>query len=649
MRGPALIGLLALGALAIAPRVSAHALLLQANPANGATLAGPPQVVTLTFTEDPEPSLSSVRVLTPSGRQVSRGPAHVVPGRPSTLRVDLDPLSTGVYTVTWRTVSRVDGHVTGGAFAFGVGVTPSAESVSEVTSPPPSVLGGVARWMLYAGLSVLIGAGWVWTLAFPGAAAGSWRILWVAWIAAALGIVGLEEAQRADAGVDIARFMQTSLGYSLEWRALPLVAIAGSLVTGGPLTGLGRRVCLAVVGVLTLLAILAHIEGGHAAAASGAWRPVNLMVQWLHVSAVGAWIGGLAALVVALGRAPDDDRTAAVRRFSTVAGVLIVVVAATGTARAIDEVGSWGGLITTRYGQLVLVKAGLLILLGVLGALNRYRSVPAAARTLVGLRRIGAAELVVAAVTFMIAAVLTQSAPAIFAVHAAGNTTRIVATGNDFATSVRARLQVDPGLPGPNRFVADLRDYDTGQPIQTSRVSLRFVSADRPDLGPSTLNLTRTSNRTYQGQGPNLSLEGKWNVVVSVERGVNSVEIPLTVVVPSQPQRVRTIQAPGQPTLYSIDLSGGRVLDAYLDPGRAGFNEVHATYIDAAGRELPVPGLATMTMNRQGTAPIALPVRRFGPGHFIGDATLGRGEWQLEIVATTAGGEVLRTRLTIRL
>jgi copper transport protein len=648
MRGPALIAVLALGALAIAPRASAHALLRQADPANGATLMGPPQVVTLAFTEDPEPSLSSIRVLTASGREVSRGPVHGVPGRPSTLRVDLDPLSTGVYTVTWRTVSRVDGHVTGGAFAFGVGATPSATSAPEITSPPPSVLGGVARWMLYAGLSVLIGAAWVWTLAFP-EAAGSWRILWVAWIAATLGLVGLEEAQRADAGVDVARFMQTSLGYSLMWRALPLAAIAGSLVTGATLTGPGRRVCLGVVGVLTLLVVLAHIEGGHAAAASGAWRPANLMVQWLHVSAVGAWIGGLAALLVALGRTPDADRTTAVRRFSRVAGVLIVVVAATGTARALDEVGTWTGLITTRYGQLVLVKAGLLILLGVLGALNRYRSVPAAARTLIGLRRIGAVELVVAAVTLMIAAVLTQSAPAIFAVNAAGNAAPLVATGNDFATSVRARLQVNPGLPGPNRFVADLRDYDTGQAIQTNRVSLRFASADRPDLGPSTLNLARTSDGTYKGQGPNLSLEGKWNIVVVVERGVNSVEIPLAVVLPSQPQSVRIIQAPGQPTLHSIDLSGGRVLDAYLDPGRAGFNEVHATYIDAAGGELPVPRLATITMNRQGTAPIALPVRRFGPGHFIGDATLGRGEWQLEIVATTAAGEVLRTRLTIRL
>jgi nitrogen fixation protein FixH len=338
-----------------------------------------------------------------------------------------------------------------------------------------------------------------------------------------------------------------------------------------------------------------------------------------------------------------------VRRFSTAAGVLLVIVAAPGTARAVDEVGAWGRLITTPYGQLVLVKAGLLVLLAVLGAFNRYRSVPAAARTLAGLRRIGAAELVTAAVTFMVAALLTQSAPATLRGQGGGNEPPLAAAGHDYATTVRVRLQVEPGFPGANRFIVTLRDYDANRPVAATRVSLRFRSPDRPDLGPSTLDLGRSPDRTYRAVGSNLSLEGKWNVVVVVERGVNSVEIPLTLALPGRPQRVRTIEAPGQPTLYAVDLPGGRLLNAYLDPGRAGFNEVHATFIDAAGGELLIPQLATMTASRPGTAPMGLPVRRFGPGHFIGDATLGSGEWQLEVVATTADGEVLRTHLTVRL
>ena len=222
MSRSALFALVALGALAAASRAGAHALLSRSDPPSGATLQQAPQAVTLTFTEEPEPTLSSMRILLPSGRQVTTGPLHVVPGAPRTLEVTLGPLGTGVYTVNWRTVSRVDGHVTGGAFAFGVGTTPADVAVREVTSPPPSVLGAAARWGLYAGLSVLLGAAWVWTIAFPRSperAPRGLRLLWLAWLAAVLGVIGLAEAQRADAGASLHLFLATSLGRALGWRA----------------------------------------------------------------------------------------------------------------------------------------------------------------------------------------------------------------------------------------------------------------------------------------------------------------------------------------------------------------------------------------------------------------------------------------------
>jgi len=649
MNRSALFALVALGVLAAASRAGAHALLSRSDPSAGATLQQAPEAISLTFTEEPEPTLSSVRVLLPTGQQVATGPLHVVPGAPRTLEVTLGPLSTGVYTVNWRTVSRVDGHVTGGAFAFGVGTTPADVAVPEVTSPPPSVLGAVARWAFYAGLSVLLGAAWVWTIAFPRAPERAPRLLWLAWLAAVLGVIGLAEAQRADAGASLHQFLGTSLGRALGWRALPLLAVAGALAVAGTR---GKRLSpaiLAVVGIGVAGAVFAHVTAGHAAAAPGPWRPANIAVQWTHVMSIGAWLGGLAALLAALGATPGAEKAAAVRRFSTGAGILLVLVAATGTIRAVDEVGGWDRLLTTPYGRLVLLKAGLLLLLALLGALNRFRSVPAAMRTLAGLRRVGTAELAVAALTLAVASVLTQTAPANFAGTPAAAAAALVATGSDFGTTVRVRLEAVPGFPGPNRFTASLRDYDTGRPLEAGRVSLRFAAEDRPDVGASTLALARRPDGTYAGQGSNLSLEGRWNIAVVVERGNHSVEVPLAFSVRAQPQRIHTIAAPGQPTLYSIELSGGRVLDTYLDPGRPGFNELHATYIDAAGHEIAMPRLAAMTASAPGGAPIAIPVRRFGPGHFIGDARLGPGEWLLNIAGTTSDGEVLQGHLSVHL
>ena len=131
----ALIGL----ALVMAsPTAYAHALLRSSDPPDGAQLAKSPSSVVLAFTEDPDTSLSIVHVVDKNGNNVEKGKARAVPGKADELVVDVGSLPNGVYTVNWRTVSRVDGHVTAGAFAFGVGVSPAGHKVVQPTTPSPS-------------------------------------------------------------------------------------------------------------------------------------------------------------------------------------------------------------------------------------------------------------------------------------------------------------------------------------------------------------------------------------------------------------------------------------------------------------------------------------------------------------------------------
>jgi len=125
------------------------------------------------------------------------------------------------------------------------------------------------------------------------------------------------------------------------------------------------------------------------------------------------------------------------------------------------------------------------------------------------------------------------------------------------------------------------------------------------------------------------------------------VTVPLTVTV--RGQTVHEIRAPGQPTLYTIDLPSGRELEVYLDPDKSGANEVHMTFIDANGNELPVPRAASATVAAPGQGAHPLPVRRFGPGHFVADATLGPGTWDLVFAATAASGDPLGGHLEVRL
>src|SRR2546423_125441 len=147
--------LAAAGTIALAPASSAHALLRSSVPASGAQLDHAPDAVTIVFTETPEPSLSSIHVLDTAGNTYEKGRAQHVPSDRHALRVALKPLTKGVYTVAWRTVSRTDGHATGGSFAFGVGVP--AINVSQggppvPRSPPTSWLEIVGRFGLFVGL-----------------------------------------------------------------------------------------------------------------------------------------------------------------------------------------------------------------------------------------------------------------------------------------------------------------------------------------------------------------------------------------------------------------------------------------------------------------------------------------------------------------
>jgi copper transport protein len=135
------------------------------------------------------------------------------------------------------------------------------------------------------------------------------------------------------------------------------------------------------------------------------------LVQWSHLLAVGAWIGGLAALLACIRSTPPDELLPATMRFSGFSAVAIGVVAMTGVIRAVDELRDPAALFGTSYGRLVVAKAVVITLLGALGALNRYVNLPRMRRSPVGLRRTAGVEIAVAALALVVTAVLSQTEP----------------------------------------------------------------------------------------------------------------------------------------------------------------------------------------------------------------------------------------------
>jgi copper transport protein len=626
--------------LATAPPSSAHALVKTSDPAAGAVLATSPAQVLLTFTESPDPKLSSIQVLDSTGRTVSTAKADPVPGNPVQLVLPLPKLPDGAYTVAWRTVSKVDGHVIAGSFAFGVGTAvPTGTTQSTTTAQPIRPAAAAGRWALDWGLILLMGAGVMGATIVRGRAPGHRALLIGAWCLAAVGLVVQVVAESSAVGVSVGTLLRSDAGHELVRLAFALLP---ALVMVIVVLARHRPESLAFLAVAAGAALLAVALSGHAASESPEWLQVG--VQFVHLVAVSVWVGGLAWLLLAIRGTPSDERRASIRAFSTIALYALAVTVATGIARAWVEVGGWHALFDTSFGITLLVKSAFVVVLVALGALNRYRNLPRMEAVNPGIRRVRRTvgwEVVVAVAVVAVTAVLAELPPSVYVSAANARQAAppsVTVRGSDFATTVRVRLTVSPGYVGANRFDLTANDYDTGEPAPARSISLRFELPTRPDLGASTLNLKRTPNGAWQAQGSQLSIDGTWTVTAVITEASGAVEVPLKVRTNLPPEQIQVSKVPGQPTLYTITLPIGGTLQTYIDPGKPGPNQVHFTFFTASGAEQPIAS-ATASSTDPADTQRAIKLIRFDPGHFVANQNLSGGRWTFRIDATTNRGQ----------
>ncbi|MGB8946673.1 MAG: copper resistance protein CopC, partial [Streptomyces sp.] len=350
-----------LGALlATAAPVSAHAALTGSDPKQGAVVDTAPARVSLTFSEKVAMSDGSVRVLDPAGKRVDTGKTTDLGS--NTYGVPLHKgLPDGTFTVAYQVVSA-DSHPISGAYTFSVG----APSDTKVALPDQEVGGGFvgglygfARYLSYAGFILVVGGAAFVLGCWPrGAGVRPVQRLvvsgWVTLTASTLVMLLLRapytgSGKIADA-FDMAKLgdvLQTKTGAALVSRLLLLAATALFIavlfgayekrtdpkerkdLTFGLAVGGG----VVAVGLGATWAMAEHASTGIQA---GLAMPVDVV----HLLAVAAWLGGLAALVVALYFGPSME-AGAVRRFSRVAFCSVVALAATGLYQSWRQVGSW--------------------------------------------------------------------------------------------------------------------------------------------------------------------------------------------------------------------------------------------------------------------------------------------------------------------
>src|SRR5947209_2149783 len=111
-----------------------HARLVRSQPAANAKLKEAPKLVELWFSEDLEPTMSTIVVTDQSGKRVDKNNATVAEGNKK-LQIDLEDLGSGTYTVEWKALAT-DQHTMKGKFIFNVALAEKALNTSTPTQTP---------------------------------------------------------------------------------------------------------------------------------------------------------------------------------------------------------------------------------------------------------------------------------------------------------------------------------------------------------------------------------------------------------------------------------------------------------------------------------------------------------------------------------
>jgi copper transport protein len=409
------VGLFVLLALVAPAAAFAHASVRATNPSYRERLDRAPRTVSVRFDQGVKAFPNSIEVFSPDGK-VFTGPARSA-ADPRVMSAPVKRLPRGAYTVRWHALSA-DGHVVSGVWTFGVGV-PAPPPTEAYGASGPTRTEDAVRWAYFVALALLVGG-----LGFrllivrgplpPRAEARFFKLVGLGVVAVLeVGIVAFllraEDALQLPFGKllygDLSPIASgTRFGTAFIAMTLGFALVAALLFLAWLLE---RRELLWGAFVVALGFASGLSLSGHSAADAGSsWK--SELADWVHLSAACLWLGGLLQLAVVIWPLAPELRRRSFVRYARLAPVLIASLVTAGIYLSILRLPQLSDLWQEGYGQVLLVKLGLVsVALGwgglhhLIGGRLVERGHPLVAklsRSLLGEASIGMAVLLAAAV-----------------------------------------------------------------------------------------------------------------------------------------------------------------------------------------------------------------------------------------------------------
>jgi copper transport protein len=531
----------------------AHAVLERSDPPDNVFLNESPRTVRLWFSEPVAIKFSKARLLDINGSQIGGVGIEQDPHTPRIVEVHLPPLGKGLYSLAWEVLSAADGHETTGLLVFGVGLAPQDHPQpggQSIQAPPPAQaltrgISDVCGCSLFGALVISLG------LLFPHLdkqeqqdayeAARLRAANWSLGLAALGFISGFLLLWNQQDGVNGLRAMGDLLvatGWGRSWLLREWLLLIVVILLWRTRWVLAQKSSLLVWVGASFLAALALASQTFASHASGLEHPfLPLLSNFVHLLAAGVWTGGIAVLLTTARIKPlfqpqsADFSRALWVGFGRFAAVAAGIVFTTGLYNTALMVSSSGALLTSLYGNTLLLKLGLVALVCLGGLINSLSLHPLLALPLLklsgrkakqgdsGLRRIPLTIPLEAAFglgVFLIAGYLGSTSPANGIGYRFSGLTQdksISRQVNDLVLN----FSVQPNLPGQNIIEVQTVSVRRPPPAEIARVIFR-LSYQGESLGTQSIDAVEIEPGVYHLGGGYLSLPGPWKIDVVIRR-----------------------------------------------------------------------------------------------------------------------------------
>lgn len=536
------------------PFVSAHPFTDETIPNLSSNASTGVSEVIVYFSEPVELNFSTLKVLDNNGNQIDNKDTDYYQDEKS-LIVTTSPLEDGVYTVTTKVLSKVDGHLVPGAFLFAVGdaiIDPklldnqnSAELIffPEAGARFPGIVGQTIV------LGVIIASLIIWGTQNKQLIKEELQQIEITHHQKFMSITGIGlmlifisnilmiAVQTVRLETSPIEAIQTNFGNI--W----LIRMAITIILLGIWFGLDRKKILTkknqipmLIAMLALIATSSLIGHG---AASG--ETPALILDYIHNLVAAVWIGGIFyfvfTLLPTLSQLKEINREkmslALIPRFSIAFVISIGIVIITGPI-LMWFLESDVGLITgSVYGQLIMVKIAIAAIMISLGGFFQFRIQKNAEKNIQTqkisvhrkLKRSLKLDAVLGVILLGVVALLTNGTlPAGEIQNAEAQEIIYGFQTVEFTDNAKFEIQISPFSSGVNTILVKVSDFDNNPIYDSNQIKVKILNPSK-NISPIEIPMQMTkenNNIPVEFQGELIfGFSGEWQLEIESQRTEN--------------------------------------------------------------------------------------------------------------------------------